>query len=46
MENLGFEVPAEDQTEEDIQKLEKERADRKAEWLKKNKKKPKTEEED
>lgn len=46
IENLGFDVPTEEQTEEEEAKIQKDRADRKAEWLKKNKKKPKPEEEE
>lgn len=42
----GFEVPDEEWTEEDFARIEKEKADKKAEFLKKNKKKPKPEEEE
>jgi hypothetical protein len=46
MENPGFIVPHEHQTEEEVKKLRDERKAKKDEWLKKNKKKPKTEEEE
>jgi len=45
-ENFGFEVPREDQTEEEKHKLEEERKAKKNDWMKKNKKKPKPEEEE
>ena len=46
IENFGFAVPQEGQTEEEVKKLEDEKKARKADWLKKTKKKPKTEEEE
>ena len=46
MENLGFIVPHENITEEEIKKMEEEKKAKKADWLKKTKKKPKTEEEE
>ena len=45
-ENLGFEVPSEEQTEEEKKKLLDEKKLKVADWLKKNKKKPKTDDED
>lgn len=45
-ENPGFIVPHENQTEEEAKKLRDERKAKKDEWFKKNKKKPKTEEEE
>jgi hypothetical protein len=45
-ENFGFEVPHEGQTEEERQKLRDEKKAKVTDWLKKNKKKPKTEDED
>ena len=41
-----FEYPTEEMTEEDINKLAEDKEARKADWLKRNKRKPKTEEED
>ena len=46
MESFGFEIPHEHQTHEERQKIEDERKVKKADWLKKNKKKPKTEDEE
>jgi len=46
MENLGFIVPHENITEEEIKKHEDEKKAKKAEWLKKTKKKAKTEDEE
>jgi hypothetical protein len=45
-ENFGFVVPHEAQTEEERIKGEEEKKVKKAEWLKKTKKKAKTEDED
>jgi hypothetical protein len=41
-----FEYPTEEMTEEELEKMKEEAEARKAEWLKKNKKKPKSEEEE
>lgn len=46
IENFGFAVPHEHQTEEEVKKQAEEQKARKADWLKKTKKKPKTEEEE
>ena len=46
IENMGFVVPSESQSEEEIKKLEEEKKAKKAEWLKKTKKKAKTDEEE
>lgn len=46
IENMGFIVPHENITEEEIKKIEDEKKLKKADWLKKTKKKPKTEEEE
>ena len=46
MEGHPFEIPHEQQTHEERQKIEDEKKARKADWYKKTKKKPKTEEEE
>lgn len=46
MEHYGFLVPSETQTEEEVKKIEEDKKAKKADWLKKMKKKPKTEEEE
>ncbi len=46
MENLGFIVPHDNQTDEEAKKVEEEKKAKKNDWLKKNKKKPKTEDEE
>lgn len=46
IENLGFIVPHDNQTEEEAKKLEDEKKLKKADWIKKTKRKPKTEEEE
>jgi hypothetical protein len=46
IENFGFIVPHENITDEEIKKMEDEKKARKADWLKKTKKKAKTEDEE
>ncbi len=46
IENFGFIVPHENITDEEIKKIEDEKKARKADWLKKTKKKAKTEDEE